>query len=125
MKVACMKKMTKHFFPSKVVKSEYVLNIIHSDIYDSMSVQTRNGHSYSITFINELLHKKSEALEVFKQFKLEEENATNRRIKTLHSNHGGEYKSDLLEIFYKENCIIYLISMPHTPSRYILQTLNL
>ena len=69
-------------------------------------------------------------LEVFKHFKMEVEDATDRKIKAFHSdregeyksdlfhsNREGEYKSDLFQKFCKENGIIHLISMPHTPEQ--------
>ncbi|KAL0329215.1 UNVERIFIED_CONTAM: hypothetical protein Sradi_4908200 [Sesamum radiatum] len=59
------------------------------------------GFSYFITFIDDhsrhgyvyLMRYKSEAFVRFKEFKLEAENQTDRKIKTLRSNPGGEYLS--------------------------------
>ena len=65
------------------------LDLIHSDICDFKSIQTRGGNKYFITFINDctkycyvcLLKSKDEALEKFILYKNEVENQLNRKIK--------------------------------------------
>lgn len=72
-------KMTRLPISSIAQRSDETLGIVHSDIRGPMSVNTRNGHRYFITFNDDfsrfqkvyLLHKKSKALEVFKTIKVE------------------------------------------------------
>lgn len=76
---ACLSgKMTKLPFP-KAMRSNEILEVVHSDICGPMSTRTRTAEEYFITFIDDksrfgkvyLLHKKSEALEMFIKYKLE------------------------------------------------------
>ena len=58
-----------------------------------------NGQWYFITFIDNhsryghlyLIHEKSQALDVFKSFKVEVELQLGKKIKAIKSYHGGEY----------------------------------
>ena len=99
---ACLKgKMAKVPFPGKGQRAKELLELIHTDVYGSMSHPARGGFSYFITFTDDfsrygyiyLIKHKSEALEKFKEFKNEVENQTDKRIKTLRSDQGGEYLS--------------------------------
>ncbi|KAK4403200.1 Retrovirus-related Pol polyprotein from transposon TNT 1-94 [Sesamum angolense] len=66
-----------------------------------LNTQARGGFSYFITFTNDhsqygyvyLMRYKSKAFVRFKEFRLEVENQTGRKIKALRSNRGGEYLS--------------------------------
>ena len=66
-----------------------VLTLIHLDLCESFSTASRNGQQYFITFINgysrysylDLIHEKSQSLNVFKTFKVEVKNKLNKRIK--------------------------------------------
>jgi hypothetical protein len=62
-----------------------------------MSVATRNGYRYFVTFTdylsrygyNYLMKHKSETFEKFSEFQNEVENELDRKIKNLHSDQGG------------------------------------
>ena len=64
-----------------------------------MMVQAQGGFEYFIIFTNNylryeyiyMIRYKSKAFTKFKQFKTEVENQLKKRIKTVRSNHGGEY----------------------------------
>ncbi|KAL0463218.1 UNVERIFIED_CONTAM: Retrovirus-related Pol polyprotein from transposon TNT 1-94 [Sesamum latifolium] len=66
-----------------------------------LSTPARGGFSYFITFTDDhsrygyvyLIRYKSEAFGRFKEYRLEVENQTNRKIKALRSDQGGEYLS--------------------------------
>jgi len=76
-----------------------VLELIHTDICGSFPTPSWNGQQYFISFIDDysryaylfLIHEKSQSLDVFKSFKAEVENQVNKRIKSVKSDHGGEY----------------------------------
>ena len=78
-----------------------LLEIVHSDICGSLRTKTHRGMEYFITFTNDysryryiyLLIYKSEAVEKFKEFKLEVENQLGRSIKSLNNDRGGEYEA--------------------------------
>ncbi|KAL0445517.1 UNVERIFIED_CONTAM: hypothetical protein Slati_1679600, partial [Sesamum latifolium] len=81
------------------------------------------GFSYFITFIDDhsrygyvyLMRYKSEAFGRFKEYRLEVENQTNRKIKALRSDRGGEYLSDEFIDYLKENGILSQWTPPGTP----------
>ncbi|KAL0437852.1 UNVERIFIED_CONTAM: Retrovirus-related Pol polyprotein from transposon TNT 1-94 [Sesamum radiatum] len=83
----------------------------------------RGGFSYFITFADDdsrygyvyLMRYKSEAFGRFKEFRLEVENQTGRKIKTLWSDRGGEYLSAEFLDYLKENRILSQWTPPGTP----------
>ena len=76
-----------------------MLQLIHTDTCGPFPTTTRNGHRYFITFTDDssrygyiyLIRDKSESLDIFKKFKAEVENQLNKRIKSVRSNHDGEF----------------------------------
>ncbi|KAL0455319.1 UNVERIFIED_CONTAM: hypothetical protein Slati_0871100 [Sesamum latifolium] len=76
-----------------------------------LNTQARGGFSYFIIFTNDhswygyvyLMRFKSEAFVRFKKFRLEVENQTGRKTKTLRSDQGGEYLSGEFLDYLKEN----------------------
>ena len=72
---------------------------IHSDVWGPAPIETRGGKHYYITFTDNytrlthlyLLRKKDEAPEAYKQYKAWVQTQLDARIKTLHSDQGGEY----------------------------------
>ena len=78
------------------------LQLIHSDIYDSMNVRTRHGAKYFITYIDDftyfghvyLISHKFEVLDCLTQFTILVENKLNTKIKALKFDRGHEYLSE-------------------------------
>lgn len=79
------------------------MDLIHSDLCGPMSDATLSGFSYFVTFIDDYSWKtwiyflktkeSDEVLNRFKEFKELVENQTERRIRVLRSENGGEYTS--------------------------------
>ena len=77
------------------------MELIHSDVCGPMSSTSLSGFEYYITFIDDFSRKtwiyflkaKSEVFEKFKEFKALIENLSDKKIKTLRSDNGGEYTS--------------------------------
>ena len=75
------------------------MELIHTNIYGPFHTPSWNGQQYFISLIDDysryaylfLIHEKSQSLDVFKTFKVEVENQLNKRIKSVRSDHGGEY----------------------------------
>jgi hypothetical protein len=86
-----MGKMTKTPFSSVMERATDLLGIIHTDVCGPMSVSTRNGYRYFMTFTADLsrygyiylMKHKSETFEKFKEFQSEVENHRNRKINFL------------------------------------------
>ncbi|KAE8880413.1 hypothetical protein PF005_g18175 [Phytophthora fragariae] len=93
--------------PEKTVKSAEVLDLIHSDVMGPMQTMTPGGCAYAVMFIDDFsrhvtvyfMKKKAEVLEKFKRFKTVMENATERKIKRIRSDNGGEYTGRLFKEF--------------------------
>ena len=86
-----MGKMTKTPFSGTMERASDLLEIIHTDLCGSMSIDARSGYRYFLTFTDDLrrygyiylMKHKSETFEKFKQFQSEVENHRNKKIKFL------------------------------------------
>lgn len=63
------------------------------------------------------MHRKSEALEKFKEFRAEAEKQSCKSIKNLRSDRGGEYLSADFMGYLSENGIISQLSAPGMPQQ--------
>ncbi|GAU22332.1 hypothetical protein TSUD_106600 [Trifolium subterraneum] len=105
------------------MRSSEVLNVVHSDICGPIDVLSTGGNKYFITFVDEysrliwLYHikAKSEAFEVFKRFKTLVEKQSDKSIKVLRTDGGGEYTSKEFENYCKDQGIIHEVTAPYTP----------
>ncbi|KAL0451356.1 UNVERIFIED_CONTAM: hypothetical protein Slati_1113700 [Sesamum latifolium] len=86
---SCLKgKMTKKPFMRQSTLASCLLDLIHSDVCGPLNTQARGGFSYFITFTDDhsrygyvyLMRYKFEAFGRFKEFRLEVENQTDRKI---------------------------------------------
>ncbi|KAL0462753.1 UNVERIFIED_CONTAM: hypothetical protein Slati_0162900 [Sesamum latifolium] len=91
---SCLKgKMTKKPFVGQSALANGLLNLIHTDICGPLNTPARGRYSYFITFTDDpsrygyvyLMRYKSEAFERFKEYRLEVENQTGRKIKAIRS----------------------------------------
>ena len=119
--------LSKHVRTSFPKKVEYwakqPLELIHTDICGPITPESFSGKRYFITFINDFsrktwvyfLKEKSEAFEVFKKFKVMVERATDRQIKVVRSDRGGEYTSTTFMKYCEEQGIRRFLTAPYTP----------
>ncbi|KAL0404319.1 UNVERIFIED_CONTAM: Transposon Ty1-BL Gag-Pol polyprotein [Sesamum radiatum] len=121
---SCLKwKMTKKPFVGQSTLASGLLNLIHSDVCGPLNTQARGGFSYFITFTDDhsrygyiyLMRYKSEAFGRLNEFRLKVENQTDRKIKILWSDRGGEYLSGEFLDYLKENGILSQWTLPGTP----------
>ncbi|KAL0439089.1 UNVERIFIED_CONTAM: hypothetical protein Slati_2391900 [Sesamum latifolium] len=85
--------MTKKPFIGQTAIANDLLDLVHTDVCRPLSIPARGGFSYFITFTDDhsrygyvyLMRYKSEAFGRFKEYRLEVENQTNRKIKALRS----------------------------------------
>ena len=91
-------KQHRESFPiGKSYRGRAPLEIVHSDLCGYMQTPSIGNNLYFITFIDDYSRKtwvyflkhKSEAFEVFKQFKVMVENKSEHYIKTLRIDRGG------------------------------------
>ncbi|KAK1612974.1 hypothetical protein QYE76_036647 [Lolium multiflorum] len=123
---AClMGKMTKTPFSGIMERATDLLEIIHTDVCGPMSVASRGGYRYVLTFTDDLsrygyiyfMKHKSETFEKFKEFQSEVENQRNKKIKFLRSDRGGEYLSYEFGMHLKKCGILSQLTPPGTPQR--------
>lgn len=97
-----MSKQSRKPFPSQATfSSRKTLEIVHADICGPITPTTPGGNRYFLLFVDDfskkmwvyLLKEKGGAFEAFKVFKALVENGTERRIKILRTDRGGEFCS--------------------------------
>ncbi|KAL0319569.1 UNVERIFIED_CONTAM: Retrovirus-related Pol polyprotein from transposon TNT 1-94 [Sesamum radiatum] len=107
--------MTKKSFVGQSTIANGLLDLLHTDVCGPLSIPTRGGFSYFITFTDDhsrygyvqLIRYKSEAFGRFKEYRLEVENQTDSKIKALRSDRGGEFID-----YLKENGILSQLTPP-------------
>jgi transposase InsO family protein len=115
--------MTMRPFKAKGYRSKEVLDLIHTDLCGPMSTSARGGYEYFITFTDDysrygyiyLMRHKSEALDMFKEFKTVVENHRGKSIKSLRFDCGGEYLLGDFRQFLKDHGIESQLSAPGQP----------
>ena len=121
---SCLKgKMAKTPFAGQGERVDNVLGLVHTDVCGPMSTQTREGHSYFVTFTDDLsrfrfvflMKHKSETIDKFKVYMNEVEKQTGLSIKALRSDRGGEYLSGDFKEYLEDNGIISQVTAPYTP----------
>jgi transposase InsO family protein len=97
------------------------LELIHSDVCGPMPSTSLSGYVYYVSFVEDYSHKtwvyflksKDEVLRKLKEFKAFVENLSERKIKILRSNNGGEYTSNEFGIFCKDVWIKRDLTTPY------------
>ncbi|KAK2429544.1 hypothetical protein QL285_027973 [Trifolium repens] len=104
-------------------RATVALQVVHSDICGPFEVPSLGGSKYFITFVDEYtrmmwlytIKVKSEALDVFKNFKVLIEKESDKAIKNLRTDGGGEYTSKDFEAFCLSQGIVHEVTVPYTP----------
>ena len=132
--VECFKGKMTNKRKKTAVRSQNLLELIHTDICGPFKHQTICGNVYFITFIDDfsrysyvsLLSEKSQALDAFKIFKSEVENQLERKIKTVRSDRGGEFYGKYTEkgqqkgpfaLYLQEHGIKAQYTTPYNPQQ--------
>jgi hypothetical protein len=118
-------KNIKNPFPKRDSKAEGVLELIHSDVCGPMPSSSISGYVYYVSFIDDysgqtwiyLLKSKDEVLSKFKEFKALIENLSERKIKILRSDNGGEYTSKEFVNFCRDVGIKRELTTPYNPQQ--------
>lgn len=87
--------------------------MVHSDICGPMNVESLGGSRYFVTFIEDysrytetvMLHKRSDVLKAFRNYKRRVENQTGQRIKKLRTDNGKQYLSNDFKRFLEDKGI--------------------
>jgi transposase InsO family protein len=118
-------KNIKNPFMKRDNKEEGVLELIHSDVCGLMPSTSISGYVYYVYFIDDysrktwvyFLKSKDEVFSKFKEFKVLIENLSERKIKILRSDNGGEYTSEEFANFCKYVRIKRELTTPYNPQQ--------
>jgi hypothetical protein len=105
--------------------SKGVLEYVHSDVWGPVAVSSNGGAYYFVSFIDDFSRKvwvyfmkhKSEVFTIFKQWKAQVENQTERKVKYLRSDNGLEYKDTAFLEFCKTEGITRHFTVKGTPQQ--------
>ncbi|CAJ2635289.1 unnamed protein product [Trifolium pratense] len=123
-KVCMMGKQTRNSFKSEVAsRARQQLEVIYSDVCGPFEVPSLGGNKYFISFIDEfsrmmwiyLIKAKNESFDVFKRFKKKVEKESEKSIKILRTDGGGEYTSNEFKQFLADQGIEHEVTAPYTP----------
>jgi hypothetical protein len=86
-------------FPSGAKRVKGILELVHSDVFGPVWFHHWVSLVYYVSFIDDFsrntwiyfLRKKSEVFDRFKEFKALVENQTEKKIKVLRTDNGGEF----------------------------------
>jgi hypothetical protein len=118
-------KNIKNPFPKRDSKAEGVLELIHSNMCGPMPSSSISRYVYYVSFIDDyslktwiyFLKSKDEVFSKFKEFKTLRENLSERKIKILRSNNGGEYTSKEFINFCRDVEVKRELTTPYNPQQ--------
>jgi hypothetical protein len=118
-------KNIKNPFSKSNSKAEGILELVHSDVCGPMPSTSLSGYVYYVSFIDDysrktwvyFLKSKDEVLGKFKEFKPLIENLSERKIKILRSDNGGEYTSKEFVSFCRDVRIKRELTTPYNPQQ--------
>jgi len=106
-------------------RGEQILEVVHSDLCGPMQTAGLSGERYFITFIDEmsgrvslsLLRRKDEALSAFQAYRARAETSSEKRIKGLRTDGGGEYVNKAFKRYLEEAGILHIIAPPYSAAQ--------
>lgn len=121
--ICIQSKQTRFPFSTQRYKASNPLEIICTDICGPITPSTWDNKRYILTCIDEytnytkvyLLTNKSEAFGNLKNYIIEAERQQNLKVKIIRCDCGGEYKSNAMRDYCKENGIIIDYTTPYSP----------
>ena len=102
-----------------------VLDLVYSDVYGPIDVETLGGNKYFVTFIDDasqkvwfyVLKTKDQVFEHFKKFHAMVEREKGKLLKCLRSDNGGEYTSNEFKSYCSEKGIKHEKTILSTPQQ--------
>ena len=124
---ACVEgKLHKNQFPSTGGKrAKQPLELVHGDVCGKIQASSLSGGHYFLTFIDDhtqyvwvyILKNKSEVFEKFVEWKALVENSTGQKLKTLHTDNGGEHRFAEITMYLKKEGVHHELTVPKTPQQ--------
>ena len=105
-------------------RAKHVLDLVHSNL-DKMSSASIDGYIYTATYLIDhsrygmmfFLKNKSKQFGAFKAYKAWAERHTDRQLKCIQTDQGGEFLSNEQKEFMEESRIEHQMSMPDSPQQ--------
>ena len=118
-------KLTRAPHTKLATRAERPLFRVFSDVHGPVPVQSRKGHRYWVTFIDDysclpavyFVAKKSDVFEAFRRYRAWAENVTSQRIGILQDDKGGEYVGRDFDAFLMDAGIRREHSIRDTPQQ--------
>ena len=124
---ACQQgKLTRvSFHSTPLTATSEPLEILHMDLFGPISTVSLGGKSYGFVIVDDftrftwvrVLRAKSDAFSEFKIFCVWIQRKTGKLIRTIHSDHGGEFKNSDFREMCEELGIEHNFSVPRTPQQ--------
>ncbi|KAL8116448.1 hypothetical protein AgCh_022808 [Apium graveolens] len=119
-----MSKQIRKSFPSHAnFRAKQPLELIHRDLCGSITPTTKAGNKYFVLLVDDysrvmwvyLLSRKDEALGAFKKFKLLVERDSEKKVKMMRTDRGGEFCSKKFIEYCDNMGISRQLTTPYTP----------
>ena len=106
-------------------RSNYPLELVHSDVCGKIGTKSLGGGEYFVTFLDDhtrhiwvyILKNKGEVFEKFRKWKALVEKSSEKKIKVLRCDNGGEYTSTEFVNYLSKEGIKHELTTPHTPQQ--------
>ncbi|CAL9009245.1 unnamed protein product, partial [Prunus brigantina] len=131
---ACKLEFCEHCVLGKQIRVKFgiyihhtkgTLDYVHIDVWGPSKNAPWGGSHYSVSFVNDFskriwvytIKRKDEVLKIFLKWKKMIERQSGRKIKTLRSDNGGEYKSDPFFKVCQDEGIVRHFTVRETPQQ--------
>ncbi|PKU64658.1 Retrovirus-related Pol polyprotein from transposon TNT 1-94 [Dendrobium catenatum] len=112
-------------FENSLSKTSAPLELIHSDVWGPSPVSSHQGFKYYVIFVDDYsrfiwffpLMFKSEVTSTFIQFVSLIKRQTNRKLKVIRTDCGGEFINNQFKDFTRKASIIHQTTCPYTPEQ--------
>ena len=112
-------------FDSSKTQSTELLELVHSDVCGKISEKSLGGGQYFLTFTDDksryswvfILRSKDQVFDRFQEWKAQVEKSSQKKIKTIRTDNGGEYTSTKFETYQKSEGIRHELTVPKTPEQ--------
>ncbi|KAI3498732.1 hypothetical protein L1887_09191 [Cichorium endivia] len=119
-------KQARQSFPKEAQwRASSPLELVHADLCGPIAPQTIAGNHYFLLLVDDfsrymwvfLLKTKDEAFSAFKEFNTQMEGDGVHRLRTLRTDRGGEFTSQVFEAYCKEKGIRRHLTAPYSPQQ--------
>lgn len=115
-------KIHGHSYQSNNNRVDFLLSLVHSDVWEPSSVIGGEGFKYFILFIDDctlmtwvyFMKHKNEVFEHFTYFHALVQTQFQKNIKFLRSDSGGEFVNSKMKTFCHDNALVRKTTCPYT-----------